>query len=106
MLAPLDRFSRDYTLFQFTNKRLRDFIDPKHLLIQIDEQFDFPKLDEPLEDYYCREIGRPAVHPEVLVRALLISSLYKITSFRRLCSAISEYRLPLVLLRFRLLWVY
>ena len=50
MLDALDRFSRDSTLFQFTNKRLRDFIDPKHLLIQIDEQFDFPKLVEPLEE--------------------------------------------------------
>ena len=90
MLDPLDRFSRDSTLFQFTNKRLRDFIDPGHLLIQIDEKFDFAKLVEPLEDYYCREMGRPAIHPEVLVRALLISSLYNITSFRRLCAAISE----------------
>ena len=90
MLEPLDRFSRDSTLFQFTSRRLRDFIDPKHLLIQIDEQFDFAKLVEPLEDYYCRDNGRPAIHPEVLVRALLISALYNITSFRRLCSAISE----------------
>ena len=90
MLDALDRFSRDSTLFQFTNRRLRDFIDPKHLLIQIDEQFDFPKLVEPLEEYYCRDQCRPAIHPEVLVRALLISSLYNITSFRRLCSAISE----------------
>ena len=72
MLDPLDRFSRDSTLFQFTNKRLRDFIDPNHLLIQIDEQFDFPKLVEPLEEYCCREMGRPASHSEVLVRALLI----------------------------------
>lgn len=39
MLDPLDRHSRDSTLFQFTTKRLRDFIDPNHLLIQIDEQF-------------------------------------------------------------------
>ena len=77
MLEPLDRFSRDSTLFQFTSRRLRDFIDPKHLLIQIDEEFDFQKLVEP-------------IHPEVLVRALLISALYNITSFRRLCSAISE----------------
>ena len=30
MLDSLDRFSRDSTLFRFTNKRLRDFIDPKH----------------------------------------------------------------------------
>ena len=90
MLEPLDRFSRDSTLFQFTSRRLRDFIDPKHLLIQIDEEFDFAKLVEPLEDYYCRDNGRPVIHPEVLVRALLISALYNITSFRRLCSAISE----------------
>ena len=90
MLEPLDRFSRDSTLFQFTSRRLRDFIDPKHLLIQIDEEFDFQKLVEPLEDYHCRDNGRPAIHPEVLVRALLISALYNITSFRRLCSAISE----------------
>ena len=69
---------------------LRDFIDPHHLLIQIDERFDFPRLAEPLEDYYCRDNGRPAIHPEVLLRDLLISSLYNITSFRRLCSAISE----------------
>ena len=90
MLDPLDRHSRDSTLFQFTTKRMRDFIDPKHLLIQIDEQFDFQKLVEPLEDYYCRDNGRPAIHPEVLVRALLISSLYNVSSFRRLCAAISE----------------
>ena len=90
MLEALDRHSRDSTLFQFTTKRLRDFIYPKHLLIQIDERFDFKKLVEPLEDHYCNDNGRPAIHPEVLVRALLISSLYNITSFRRLCSAISE----------------
>ena len=90
MLDPLDRHSRDSTLFQFTSKRLRDFIDPNHLLIQIDEQFDFQKLVEPLEEYYCRDNGRPAIHPEVLVRALLISSLYNVSSFRRLCAAISE----------------
>ena len=89
MIEPLNRHSRDSTLFQFTTKRLRDFIDPNHLLIQIDQRIDFPKLVKPLESSYCLENGRPAVHPEVLVRALLISSLYNITSFRRLCHAIS-----------------
>lgn len=39
-----------------------------------DEQVDFAKLVEPLEDYYCRANGRPVIHPEVLVRGLLISS--------------------------------
>ena len=90
MLDPLDRCSRDSTMFQFTSKRLRDFIDPNHLLTQIDEQLDFAKLVKPLEERYCPDFGRPAIHPEVLVRALLICSLYNIASFRRLCLAISE----------------
>ncbi len=90
MLEPLDRCRRDSTLFQFTAKQLRDFIDPNHLLIQIDEQLDFAKLVAPLEGRYCPDFGRPAIHPEVIVRALLVCSLYNIASFRRLCSAISE----------------
>ena len=90
MIEPLDRSRRDSTLFQFTTKQLRDFIDPSHLLIRIDEQLDFAKLVAPLEDCYSPDFGRPAIHPEVMVRALLICSLYNIASFRRLCSAISE----------------
>ncbi len=90
MLEPLDRYRRDSTLFQFSSKRLRDFIDPGHVLIQIDSQFDFATLVKPLESKYCPDNGRPGIHPEVMVRALLISALYNITSFRRLCLAISE----------------
>ena len=59
MLDTFDRHSRDSTLFQFTTKRLRDFIDPKHLPIQIDERFDFQKLFESLEDRNCRDNGSP-----------------------------------------------
>ena len=66
------------------------FLDPNHLLIRIDEQLDFGKLVAPLEDCYCPDFGRLAIHPEVMVRALLICSLYNIASFRTLCSAISE----------------
>ena len=40
MLKPLDRCRRDSTLFQFTTRNLRDFIDPDHLLIRVDVQFD------------------------------------------------------------------
>ena len=90
MLNSVNRARRDSTLFQFTTKRLRDFIDPNHLLIQIDERFDFARLVTPLEDRYCPENGWPAIHPEVLIRALLICSPYNVASFRRLCSAISE----------------
>ena len=47
--------------FQFTPRRLRDFVDPDHLLIRIDEQFDFSELVAPLEDRYCPDNGRPAI---------------------------------------------
>ena len=30
MIEPLDRSCRDSTLFQFTSKQLRDFIDPNY----------------------------------------------------------------------------
>ena len=90
MLELLDRCRRDSTLLQFNTKRLRYFIDPDHLLIQIDERLDFAKLVALLEARYSPDFGRPAIHPEVMVRALLICSLYNIASFRRLCSAISE----------------
>ena len=63
MIEPLDRSRRDSTLFQFSTKQLRYFIDPDHLLIQIDEQLDFAKLVSPLEECYCPDLGRPAVHP-------------------------------------------
>ena len=89
-MKPLDRHRRDPTLFQFTTRRLRDFVDPDHLLIRIDEQFDFARLVAPLEDRYCLDNGRPAIHSEVMIRALLICSLYNISSFRRLSSAIAE----------------
>ena len=57
MIAPLDRSGRDSTRFQFTTKQLRDFIDPNHLLIRIDERLDFAKLVAPLEACYCPDFG-------------------------------------------------
>ena len=81
---------RDFTLLRFTTKQLRDFIDPNHLLIEIDEQLDFAKLVAPLEERYCLDFGRPVIHPEVMVKSLLICWLYNIASFPRLCSVISE----------------
>ena len=90
MLKPLDRCRRDSTLFQFTTRRLRDFIDADHPLIRIDYQFDFGKLAAPPEDRHCPYNGRPAVHPEVMAGALLICSLYNISSFGRVSSAIAE----------------
>ena len=49
MIEPPDRSRCDSTLFPFTSKQQRDFIDPNHLLIQIDERLDFANLVAPLE---------------------------------------------------------
>ena len=43
---------------------MRDFIDPKHLLLKIDANFDFVILTEFIEAKYDPAVGRPAVHPE------------------------------------------
>ena len=99
MLEPLDRYRRDSTLFQFTDRSLRDFIDPEHLLIQIDEQLDLAKLVAPLEHHYCRDHGRPAIHPEVMVRAT--ANLFPL-QYRLLQTSVfghlGEHGVPLVLL--------
>ena len=94
MIEPPDRCRRDSRRSDspagsFTSRHLRGFIDPNRLLIRIDERLDFAKLVEPLEEYYCPDFRRPAIHPEVMVRALPICSLYNIASFRRLCLSIS-----------------
>lgn len=68
----MDRFCRDSTLFQFTTRRLRDFIDPNPRLMRTDEELDFANLVQPLEECYCPDFGRPTTHPEVMARALLI----------------------------------
>ena len=57
MIEPLDGSRRDSTLFQFTTKQLRNFIDPNHLLIRFDEQLDFAKLVAPLEEFYCLDFA-------------------------------------------------
>ena len=59
-------------------------------MVQIDEELDFPKLFAHLEQRYCPDRGRPAMHPAAMGRALPICSIYNMASFRRLCSAIAE----------------
>jgi IS5 family transposase len=89
MLKPLDDTRRDGPLYPGSTKTLRDFIDPKHLL-KVDANFDFEALVEFIGDKYDPAIGRPAIHPEVLVRALLLDAIYDIGSYRQLCERITE----------------
>jgi transposase len=90
LLRAIDRSHRDSPLYPGSAKTLRDFIDPRHLLLKIDANFDFEGLVEFLDSKYSPNMGRPAIHPEVLIRALLLSAVYNITSYRQLCERIAE----------------
>lgn len=58
--------------------------------MRIEETFDFEEFVKPLERYYCEDNGRPAIHPEIIVRALLIAAIYQIPSFRALVARIKK----------------
>ena len=90
MILPLDKTKRDSVLFQFSTKPLRAYIAPNHLLLKIDELFDFSYVVDLVKSFYCPDNGRAAIHPEVLLRALLIGCIYNITSFRQVCLRIQE----------------
>jgi len=90
MILPLDKTKRDSVLFQYSVKPLRAYIAPNHILLKIDELFDFSYVVELVKPFYCADNGRAAIHPEILLRALLIGCIYNITSFRQVCLRIQE----------------
>ena len=90
MLRPLDRDRRDGPLYPGSSRTLRDCIDPKHELVRIDATFDFAALAAELDACYNPQIGRPAIHPEMVLRALLLAGLYGVTAKRQLCERIRE----------------
>jgi transposase len=90
MLRPIDRTRRDGPLYPGSSRTLRDFIDPQHLLVRIDATFDFSALAQELERLYHPTTGRPPIHPEIVLRALLVRALYGIPSNRQLCERLRE----------------
>jgi transposase len=90
MILPLNKSRRDSELFQYSPKPLRAYIAPNHILLKIDELFDFSYVVELVKPFYCPDNGRAAIHPEILLRALLIGCIHNITSFRQLCLRIQE----------------
>ena len=90
MLRPLDRTRRDGPLYPGSSRTLRELLEPTHLLLQIEEAIDLAALAGDLESFYDRGRGRPAIHPEVVLRALLLAAFYQVPSYRQLCARISE----------------
>jgi transposase len=70
--------------------RLQDQIPEDHLLRVIDRHIDFSFVREQLKEFYS-PMGRPSIDPEVVLRLLLISYLYGITSERRLLDEVRMY---------------
>ena len=90
MLRPIDRTRRDGPLYPGAARTLADCIPSKHLLRQIDRHFDVAALAADLEAFYHPHLGRPGVHPEVVLRALLLAALYQVPGRRELCARIAE----------------
>ena len=84
MLESLDYARRDQAMM-FLGRSLRNYLPEDHLLLQIEQAMEFSAFVRPFKDAYCPDNGRPGLHPEILVRALLLSRLYGIPSFRQLC---------------------
>ena len=90
MIFSIDRTRRDTTLFQFSAKPLRDFIDPNHVLLKIDETFDLEEFVKPLERYYCEDNGRPAIHPDVLAAEITENLQSALEQFNSIHESLGE----------------
>lgn len=62
---------------------LERMVPQDHLLRKIDRVVDFSYIYELVEHLYCKDNGRPAVDPVVLVKIVLIQHLYGIKSLRQ-----------------------
>src|SRR5262249_49122933 len=67
----------------FYSFRLEDQIPETHLLRLIDRYVDFSFVRDRLQPFYS-STGRPSIDPELLLRLLLVASLYGISGERRL----------------------
>lgn len=75
-------------LNQYTNAQLSIYavlynkIPENHMLKQINEAVDFSFVNELLAGSYCRNYGRPAKEPELMVRLLALQRLYNLSDKR------------------------
>ena len=61
---------------------LYDKISEKHVLKKIDKAVDFSFINELLEGSYCKNFGRPAKEPEMMLKLLLLEYLYSLSDVK------------------------
>ena len=75
-------------MLQETNRQmsfystLYDKIPEDHLLKRIDSAVDFGFINELLAGSYCRDFGRPAKEPELMMKILLLQYLYDLSDVK------------------------
>ena len=85
----MGQHDRSQALFHYF--RLEDQVPETHLLRLIEKHVSFAFVRQQLKDRY-RQMGRPSIDPELLLRILLSGYLYGITSERKL---VQELRMHL-----------
>ncbi|MDD6644127.1 MAG: transposase [Firmicutes bacterium] len=61
---------------------LYEKIPETHLLRQIDKAVDFSFINDLLEEKYCKDFGRPAKEPEMMLKLLLLERLYALSNVK------------------------
>jgi len=79
MLAKKDRNSVN----QVEIISIEELVPEDHLLRAVEESIDFNFIYDEVKDLYSETHGRPSVDPVVLIKLLLLQSLYGIRSMRQ-----------------------
>src|ERR1700745_1358189 len=88
LLIMMGQHDRSEALFYYF--RLEDQVSETHLLRLIDKHISFEFVRERLRTSYS-DTGRPSIDPVLLLRILLIGSLYGITSERKLVERLTMH---------------
>lgn len=61
---------------------LYEKIPENHILKQIEKAVDFSFINELLESSYCKNFGRPAKEPEMMMKLLFLQYLYNLSDVK------------------------
>ena len=61
---------------------LYEKIPESHILKQIDKSVDFSFINDLLESSYCKNFGRPAKEPEMMMKLLFLQYIYNLSDVK------------------------